>query len=82
MLNYLHYLNLGIYYIYLNNEKYFKKGLSKTEGILGNDTVHKLNSDLFENLGVIYEQNNKDVLIYYKKDLKLKMNFYGEIMMK
>ena len=82
MLNYLHYLNLGIYYIYLNNWKYFKKGLSKTEGILGNNTVHKLNSDLFENLGVIYEQNNKDVLIYYKKDLKLKMNFYGEIMMK
>ena len=82
MLNYLHYLNLGIYYICLNDWKYFKKGLSKTEGILGNDTVHKLNSDLFENLGVIYEQNNKDVLIYYKKDLKLKMNFYGEIMMK
>ena len=50
--------------------------------MLGNDTVHNLNSDLFENLGVIYEQNNKDVLIYYKKDLKLKMNFYGEIMMK
>ena len=48
--------------------------------ILGNDTVHKLNSDLFENLGVIYEQNNKhkDALIYYKKDLKLKFNFYGE----
>ena len=61
-------------------EKYFKKGLSQTEGILGNDTIHKLNSDLFENLGVIYEQNNKykDALVYYKKALKLKFNLYGE----
>lgn len=78
------YLNLGLCYIYLNNlniaEKYFKKGLSQTEGILGNDTIHKLNSDLFENLGVIYEQNNKykDALVYYKKALKLKFNLYGE----
>ena len=48
--------------------------------ILGNDTVHKLNSDLFENLRAIYdEQNNKDSLINYKKDLKLKFNFHGEI---
>lgn len=78
------YLNLGICYIYLNNsniaEKYLMKGLSQTEGILGNNTIHKLNADLFENLGCLYEQNNKykESLVYYKKSLKLKFNLYGE----
>ena len=78
------YLNIALCYIYLSNpniaEKYLKKGLSQTEGILGNDTIHKLNADLFENLGVIYEQMNKykDSLVYYKKSLKLKFNLYGE----
>ena len=79
------YLNIGLCYIYLGNkniaEKYLKKGLSQTEGILNNDTIHKLNSDLFENLGVVYEMMNryKDSLIYYKKSLKLKFNLYGEM---
>ena len=78
------YLNIGLCYIYLGNkniaEKYLKKGLSQTEGILGNDTIHKLNADIFENLGVIYELMNryKDSLIFYKKSLKLKFNLYGE----
>ena len=78
------YLNIGLCYIYLGNkniaEKYLKKGLSQTEGILGNDTIHKLNADIFENLGVIYEMmnRNKDSLIFYKKSLKLKFNLYGE----
>ena len=78
------YLNIGLCYIYLGNkniaEKYLKKGLSQTEGILGNDTIHKLNADIFENLGVIYEMMNrfKDSLIFYKKSLKLKFNLYGE----
>lgn len=79
------YLNIGLCYIYLGNkniaEKYLKKGLGQTEGILGNDTIHKLNADLFENLGVVYEMMNryKDSLIYYKKSLKLKFNLYGEM---
>ena len=78
------YLNIGLCYIYLGNkniaEKYLKKGLSQTEGILGNDMIHKLNADIFENLGVIYELMNryKDSLIFYKKSLKLKFNLYGE----
>jgi len=78
------YLNIGLCYIYLGNkniaEKYLKKGLSQTEGILGNETIHKLNADIFENLGVIYELMNrfKDSLIFYKKSLKLKFNLYGE----
>ena len=78
------YLNFGICYIYLSNpniaEKYLKKGLTQTEGILGNDTVHKLNADLFENLGLLYEQNLKfrESMVYYKKSLKLKFGLYGE----
>ena len=78
------YLNIGLSYIYFGNkniaEKYLKKALSQTEGILGNDTIHKLNADIFENLGVIYELMNryKDSLIFYKKSLKLKFNLYGE----
>ena len=79
------YLNISLCFIYLKNkniaEKYLKKGLSQTEGILGNDTIHKLNADIFENLGVVYELMNrfKDSLIFYKKSLKLKFNLYGEI---
>ena len=78
------YLNIGLSYIYLGNkniaEKYLKKGLSQTEGILGNDTIHKLNADIFENLGIIYEFMNRyqDSLVFYKKSLKLKFNLYGE----
>ena len=78
------YLNIGISYIYLGNkniaEKYLKKALSQTEGILGNDVIHKLNADIFENLGVVYEMMNryKDSLVFYKKSLKLKFNLYGE----
>ena len=78
------YLNIGLCYIYLGNkniaEKYLKKALSQTEGILGNNTIHKLNADIFENLGIIYELMNrfKDSLIFYKKSLKLKFNLYGE----
>ena len=66
------YLNLGICYIYLANpniaEKYLKKGLNQTEGILGNNTIHKLNADLFENLGLLYEQSFKfkESMVYYK----------------
>ena len=56
------YLNIGLSYIYLGNkniaEKYLKKALSQTEGILGNDVIHKLNADIFENLGVVYELMN------------------------
>ena len=50
-------------------KKFLKKALSQTEGILGNDTIHKLNADIFENLGVIYELMNRfnDSLIFYKK---------------
>ena len=72
------YLNIGLSYIYLGNkniaEKYLKKALSQTEGILGNDVIHKLNADIFENLGAVYEMMNryKDSLIFYKKSLKLK----------
>lgn len=79
------YLNIGLSYIYLGNKniakKFLKKGLSQTEGILGNDTIHKLNADIFENLGVIYELMNRfnDSLIFYKKSLKLKFNLYGEV---
>ncbi len=40
------YLNLGIAYIYLNNynlaERFIKKGLGQTEGMLGNDIVYKV----------------------------------------
>lgn len=78
------YLNIGICYIYLSNpnisEKYLKKALGQTEGILGNDTIHKLNADIFENLGVLYEQSTKykESLINYKKALKLKFGLYGE----
>ena len=78
------YLNIGLSYIYLGNkniaEKYLKKALSQTEGILGNDVIHKLNADIFENLGAVYEMMNryKDSLIFYKKSLKLKFNLYGE----
>ena len=74
----------GICYIYLSNtniaEKYLKKGLSQTEGILGNDTIHKINADLYENLGVLYEQNFKfkESMVYYKKSLKLKFGLYGD----
>jgi tetratricopeptide (TPR) repeat protein len=79
------YLNIGLSYIYLGNKniakKFLKKALSQTEGILGNDTIHKLNADIFENLGVIYELMNRfnDSLIFYKKSLKLKFNLYGEV---
>ena len=58
---------------YLGNkniaEKYLKKALSQTEGILGNDIIHKLNADIFENLGLVYELMNryKDSLIFKKK---------------
>ena len=67
------YLNIGLSYIYLGNkniaEKYLKKALSQTEGILGNDIIHKLNADIFENLGLVYELMNryKDSLIFKKK---------------
>lgn len=44
------YLNIGICYIYLSNfnnaERYLKKGLSQTEGLLGNDIVYKVNKKL------------------------------------
>ena len=44
------YLNIGLSYIYLGNkniaEKYLKKALSQTEGILGNDIIHKFRSCL------------------------------------
>ena len=78
------YLNIGLSYIYLGNKniaiKYLKKALSQTEGILGNDIIHKLNADIFENIGVTYEMMHryKDSLIFYKKSLKLKFNLYGE----
>ena len=40
------YLNIGICYIYLtnynNSERFLKKGLSQTEGLLGNDIVYKV----------------------------------------
>jgi len=40
------YLNLGICYIHMNNsnlaEKLFKKGLIETEGMLGNEIIHKV----------------------------------------
>jgi len=40
------YLNLGVAYVYLNNynlaERFFKKGLGQTEGMLGNDIVYKV----------------------------------------
>ena len=58
---------------YLGNkniaEKYLKKALSQTEGILGNDIIHKFNADIFENLGLVYELMNryKDSLIFKKK---------------
>ena len=58
---------------YLGNkniaEKYLKKALSQTEEILGNDIIHKLNADIFENLGLVYELMNryKDSLIFKKK---------------
>lgn len=77
-------LNLGICYVYLNNfniaEKYFKKGLTQTEGLLGNDIIYKLNADLYENLGIVQENYNKpkDALNYFKKALKTKFNMNGE----
>ena len=41
------YLNLAIAYIYLSNynlaERFIKKGLGQTEGMLGNDIVYKVN---------------------------------------
>lgn len=40
------YLNIGICYIYLSNfnnsERYIKKGLNQTDGLLGNDIVYKV----------------------------------------
>lgn len=78
------YLNIAICYIYLNNkniaEKYLKKGLTQSEGIMNSETVYKLNSDLYENLGLVYEMmyKYKESLVYYKKALKLKFNLYGE----
>ena len=43
------YLNLGICYIHMNNpnlaEKLFKKGLIQTEGMLGNEIIHKVNNN-------------------------------------
>ena len=77
------YLNIAVCYIHLNNrnlsEKYIKKGLGLTQGILGSDVIHKLNADLFENLGVVLELQGKfnDALIYFKKSLKLKYKLYG-----
>lgn len=45
------YLNIGICYIYLSNfnnaERYLKKGLGQTEGLLGNDIVYKVNFLIF-----------------------------------
>jgi len=79
------YLNLGITYIYLNNynisEKFLRKALSQTEGMLGSEVISKLNSNIYENLGIIKEVNNNctEAIQYYKKSLKLKFNFYGEL---
>lgn len=40
------YLNLAIAYLYMNNynlaERFVKKGLAQTEGMLGNDVVYKV----------------------------------------
>ena len=86
------YLNLGICYIHMNNaslaEKNFKKGLVQTEGMLGNEVIHKviliiiykLQADLNENMGIYNEtiNNPKEGLSFYKKSLKTKFHLYGE----
>lgn len=77
-------LNIGICYIYLSNftlsEKVLLKGLKLIEGLLGNETIHKLNADFYENLGLINEQKGKckEAVNLYKKSLKIKFNLYGE----
>lgn len=49
------FLNLGIAYIYLNNynlaERFIKKGLGQTEGMLGNDIVYKV---FFLSIAIIF----------------------------
>ncbi len=52
----------------------------QTEGILGNEIIHKLHADFYENLGVAHELNYKpkEALNFYKKSLKTKFKFYGE----
>ena len=41
------FLNIGICYVYMGNinmaEKYFKKGMSQTDGMLGNEIIYKVN---------------------------------------
>jgi tetratricopeptide (TPR) repeat protein len=61
-------------------EKYLKKGLTQSEGMLGNEIIYKLNADLNENLGVVLEFNMKpkEALNYYKKSLKAKFTLFGE----
>ena len=78
------YLNLGITYIHMTNyniaEKYIKKGLTQSEGMLGNEIIYKLNADLNENMGVVNEFNMrpKEAINFYKKSLKAKFGLYGE----
>lgn len=72
---------------YNTSEKYLRKGLLQTEGMLGNDVINKviiylikINADFYENLGVIGETNNryKEALDYYKKSLKIKFSMFGD----
>ena len=78
------FLNIGICYIYLGNfniaEKVLRKGQKLIEGLLGNDIVHRINSDFNENLGLCNESTGKfkEAVNYYKKALKTKYSLYGD----
>jgi len=45
-------LNIGIVYIYMTNyntaEKYLRKGLLQTEGMLGNEIIYKIKKLLWK----------------------------------
>ena len=77
-------LNIGICYIQLNNfsisEKYLRKGQKNIDGLLGNEIIHRLNADINENIGLIYDNTgkSKEAILFYKKSLKVKFSNYGE----
>lgn len=77
-------LNVGICYIYLNNfsiaERYLRKAHKSIDGILGNEIIQRLTSDINENLGLVYDNTgkSKEAINYYKKSLKVKFSSYGD----
>lgn len=72
------YFNKGLCYLYLQNflqaEDNFRRALLSNEDILGDKNFTELKSNVYQNMGVLYELKNnfEYALENYQKSLKIK----------